>query len=127
MSGVPEESNDVFGEEVLEEVIFDEDLPPDDDDTSSIWTDATAQDVTEEEIETAGGASSAIDMSSCVFKGHSDSVYCAAIHPNGHLIVTGIITSISFFLLFPLLFIMRMSMNVYFTILILKLKFNTFS
>ena len=88
-------STDGLGD--LVEVVVSDEVPDDE----SIWTDAGDDDGEEgfeeddnddfnEDDEQAAAAAAAerasrppaIDMSLAVFRGHSDSVYCAAIHPN---------------------------------------------
>lgn len=83
-----------MGDELLEEVIFAEgDEPPDDDDTSTVWTDASGAD--EEVVEMdegdigADGQIPVVDMATCTFSAHSDCVYCSAIHPTSSIAITG--------------------------------------
>lgn len=89
----------VYGDEELQEVQVSDDLPPadddDDDDASTVWTDDGSEMIQgADALETADNGDAMDeeidDVSECVFNGHSDSVYCAAIakQSNG-LVITG--------------------------------------
>jgi ribosome assembly protein SQT1 len=88
------------GDEILEEVIVSEDAPMDDeevggddDDASTVWTDVTGDDDGMEGDEVADSTQPMLeeleDMSAYTFRGHSDSVYCAAINQVNGMIITG--------------------------------------
>lgn len=90
------------GDELLEEVIVSEDAPmdedevggDDDDDASTVWTDVTGDDDGIEDEDVAGSNLQPMleeveDMSAYTFRGHRDSVYCAAVNQVNGMIITG--------------------------------------
>jgi WD40 repeat protein len=68
-----DDENFVYVEEGMEEVEVDDDAPLDDDSVAD--TEGGGDEGMEETTEPA------VDMSYACFRGHSDSVYCAAVHP----------------------------------------------
>ena len=81
-----------FGDEILEEVVFAEgDEPPtDDDDNSTVWTDTDAEEVVEmDEGDLGADRAPVVDLATCTFSAHSDSVYCSALHPSKSIAISG--------------------------------------
>ena len=74
--------------EMLTEVVVPDDPPPDDDDDNeSVWTAASEND---DELDVDRVTSIAEDMSLFALRKHTDSVYCAALHPSRKgVVVTG--------------------------------------
>lgn len=82
------------GEMLTEVEVPDDDMPPDDDD-ESVWSEADNNDVIDRDdgMEMGGGGGNGEpveDMALYTFTSHTDSVYCAALHPtNRGLVITG--------------------------------------
>ena len=73
------------------ELADDDDAPPDDDDNESIWSDVDSEVIQND----PNNSVEVDDMSLHVFRAHTDSVYCAAIHPlRKGLVLTGLSTMI---------------------------------
>lgn len=83
-----------LGDEVLEEIEVSNDLPMDeidgdDDDASTVWTDATGVEMEQDDNDGDANNINVVDISICTFNGHTDSVYCSAYNVNNQLIISG--------------------------------------
>lgn len=78
---------DAEGNELIEIIVPDAAPPDDDDETSTVW----GTEIGDERLDMEQEDGTALDdMAVAVFCGHTDSVYCAAIHPSiPGLIITG--------------------------------------